>query len=541
MGLAVLAAACTRPATQLVVLVDSDIAALVEVHASVVPVDAPVSDVASDATFTIGSTLSVPFSFGVTPPGGEVRRRVEVVVEGRLAAGGPAVVVRRVRTGFLEGQRLLLPIFLADSCRSVDCSTMGADLSCDRGICVSTDVAPETLAPVVPGQETRDAGTAATDAAGAPGCGTLFEIESSGRSPVALSGFPDVPRYVAAFHDGSSAMAYFLESGGGVSDPIPLFGPATVDGVAAVALAGGSDAIVAFSRTDDPDPADPMVGPGIFLYRVSLAAPAMTPIGSWPGHHLVGGGSGARYVPGAAFLVARDGRPEPSVLVVGEGDPFTVHVLPTTAGDADGWITESLGGNAFVALGTDGATPGCSLLFFQYRGVGHPWSPLMTLATPCSRVAAVELRNGEILVAWSNATAAPGTDAVSYVLATHDGGDTFTSLGGEVTLAGSRDGRAPGVPARPRRDGRVPARGRSGRAARARAERRARVADDRALRLPRPRAGHGARRASRGADRRPRGLPGRRLRRRTRAVLALSAQAPARRSITKTTTPVADT
>lgn len=123
-GLAVLAPACTRPATQLVVVVDSDITSLTEVWARAVPTDPPAGHVPSDATFVLGpGRTSVPFSFGVTPPLGDPRRRVEVTVEGRATPGGPALVVRRVRTGFLEGQRLLLPIFLADACRNVDCST----------------------------------------------------------------------------------------------------------------------------------------------------------------------------------------------------------------------------------------------------------------------------------------------------------------------------------------------------------------------------------------------------------------------------------
>ena len=162
-------AGCTKPATQLVVTVDSDLAPqyLVAVHAVAVPADSPTSpgvDARFDLTDTGGPvSFTLPLSFGVVPPGGDASRRVEVRMEA-LDATGTATVVRLTRTGFVSGQTLRLPMFLADACRSVVCS---GDLVCDRGVCVSPDVPVDDLARVRPGDELLDAGSTPIVDAGA--------------------------------------------------------------------------------------------------------------------------------------------------------------------------------------------------------------------------------------------------------------------------------------------------------------------------------------------------------------------------------------
>jgi hypothetical protein len=153
-------AGCSRPATQLVVVVESDLAVpaeVVSVRARVRPLEAAVAREPYTFALTGEGSVALPFSFGVVPPDGDARRRVELAVDA-LDAAGEVVVTRLVRTGFLRDQSLRVPIFLASSCRDVVCAP---DLSCDRGECVPAEVAPETLVPITPGEELADAGPAA--------------------------------------------------------------------------------------------------------------------------------------------------------------------------------------------------------------------------------------------------------------------------------------------------------------------------------------------------------------------------------------------
>jgi len=153
-------AGCSRPATQLVVVVDSDLTVpseTVSVRARVRALER--ADAREPRTFALTGpgSLTLPFSFGVVPPDGDATRRVELVVEA-LDAAGEVVVSRLVRTGFVRNQSLRLPVFLATQCRDVLCA---ADLACERGTCVPAEVAPETLVPVRPGEELADASTGA--------------------------------------------------------------------------------------------------------------------------------------------------------------------------------------------------------------------------------------------------------------------------------------------------------------------------------------------------------------------------------------------
>lgn len=158
---------CTRRATQLLVEVGSDLPAsrLACVHVRVSPLDDP-SDVTS-ATFHVALAdrephVQLPFSFGVTPPGGQISRRVEVraTAHGLEACssetfGEAGFVERRVRTGWLADQALRLPIFLSADCLGVACAE---DETCDTGRCVPVpDVDPGDL---VITTRTDDAGVA---------------------------------------------------------------------------------------------------------------------------------------------------------------------------------------------------------------------------------------------------------------------------------------------------------------------------------------------------------------------------------------------
>jgi len=152
--LAAFSAGCTRGATQLVVVVESDLASsqrrcvLIETG-PVVPGEP--FEVTSGWTFYIEDNgapeVTIPFSAGVTPPGGDPRARVEIRVSALSVCADPAppearTVTRTARTGFLPEQTLILPIFLQQSCVGMTCP---AELTCIDGVCADPDVDPATL------------------------------------------------------------------------------------------------------------------------------------------------------------------------------------------------------------------------------------------------------------------------------------------------------------------------------------------------------------------------------------------------------------
>jgi len=157
------AAGCESPATQLVVVVDTDYAVPGEmgiVRARVL--DGEGGEVSS-AEFTLvgedgGETetrFRVPFSFAVVPIDDDPGRRVTVEVDGLTRTEG-FLVGRRARTGFVEGETLRLPMFLTSACEGVTCPE---GQTCAEGGCESEEVPPESLRVVRPGEELfRDAG-----------------------------------------------------------------------------------------------------------------------------------------------------------------------------------------------------------------------------------------------------------------------------------------------------------------------------------------------------------------------------------------------
>jgi hypothetical protein len=156
--------ACSRRATQLVVRVDSDLDAddigCVHVAVRLLEETGP-----SEHVFRLGaggaSGIELPFSFGVAPPDGDARRRVELTVSAMAAASAgcrdehlvsaDVTVQRRLRTGFLSEQTLLVPVYLDRRCEQVVC---GDDSTCESGICVTVqEIAPSTWTVVDPGSE----------------------------------------------------------------------------------------------------------------------------------------------------------------------------------------------------------------------------------------------------------------------------------------------------------------------------------------------------------------------------------------------------
>jgi formylglycine-generating enzyme len=148
-ALCVPAFACKDAATQLIVAVDSDLpvpAALTSVEvSSQVEGRAPVV-----ATFDVtppprsacsATACRLPLSIGVSPSTGDPNEMVTIMVRGDGPSG--QLVTRRVRTGFVNGKSLALPVFLASSCAGMACDEGS---TCDRGTCVAESVDPRMLA-----------------------------------------------------------------------------------------------------------------------------------------------------------------------------------------------------------------------------------------------------------------------------------------------------------------------------------------------------------------------------------------------------------
>jgi len=245
LGVVCVLAACTKPPTQLVVVVDSDLPAAdrVSVRAVARPDDDP-ADPGVESTFTVSdtpgpATFVMPLSFGVIPPGGDPARRVEVVVEARDAAER-AVVSRRARTGFVREQTLRLPIFLAEACRGVECPD---GQTCDQGLCVTAEVPPESLMEVEPGDELLDGGPSPDG--GGPTCVPV--------SPTPVLSVPGPPA--------AAALAALPETSqwalGADADTETLFAVAAADGSidtpSTRIAASGSWGLTIQARTDTTD------------------------------------------------------------------------------------------------------------------------------------------------------------------------------------------------------------------------------------------------------------------------------------------------
>lgn len=153
-GASLLGGCRTHTATQLLVVLGTNIA----VGTSLENIEIQVWDgdgrqllgqriVSVSSTPTPPLTVAMPFSFGVAPSGGDASRRVRVTARGRFRDTGlrDRVVLTAI-TGFLENQKLLLPMLLDQRC--IDVTNCADGLTCIGGTCQPAAVDPRRLVSV---------------------------------------------------------------------------------------------------------------------------------------------------------------------------------------------------------------------------------------------------------------------------------------------------------------------------------------------------------------------------------------------------------
>ena len=151
--------ACSTDLTELIVIVDTDLAVPGQLDEIVVTTQSATGGVKTAAAALADST-SLPMTVGLRP-GADTSATVMVYVRGRLA--GTEQVVARVDTHFLAGERRVLRVDLTNACIGVVCTD---SQTCSRGACVPRAVDPTTLprfTGTVPGRR-DDAGVAPFDA-----------------------------------------------------------------------------------------------------------------------------------------------------------------------------------------------------------------------------------------------------------------------------------------------------------------------------------------------------------------------------------------
>ncbi len=194
-GLAVavaLALGCTRPATALVIVVDTDFTTPGELATVEATVESDSATVVRSFRFGGGDggvAVRAPFSFTVAPRGGDASRSAELTLRG-FRPGGAPLVVRRARLRFAEGHTLVLPMFLASRCR-IDTMQCNPNEPCNVSGCEPLEVDVSTLRPVTPGLEVQrdatvdahetalDAGVDAQDAAKPPDMTDVLEVSDA--------------------------------------------------------------------------------------------------------------------------------------------------------------------------------------------------------------------------------------------------------------------------------------------------------------------------------------------------------------------------
>jgi len=334
--LAVIAAGgCTRPATQLLVVVSTDVPGsdyrCVRSHVLRVPSDGE----GVSRGHLVPRELELPFSFGVTPPDDDPSRRVQIAVELRgdacdapSAAESAPVVRRVVRTGFLEGQTLRVPIYLALTCRAVECDPTS---TCDpaTGACVSIpELAPADLEVVRPGEELSDA-AARVDARSSMDAPVLDAPPADAPGLDAPSA-PDAMRPDAPGIDATALDAPSSPDAARPDAPSPDAGPGCATMASVTGMLPTSGTLVGYSLTSSPDGASAIRG--LAIQRASS---------DWAGAQDVssGGGLGSTYYPppGTSFGptgVAYNADGSMRIAAFGQSGRFTVMPLIGFSTDA---------------------------------------------------------------------------------------------------------------------------------------------------------------------------------------------------------------
>lgn len=397
------ALSCTRPATQLVVVVDADLdAAQIRCVRAVAGPSEPFVPTSFDTVFHVGDAAisSPPFSFGVTPPGGNRRARVDLrvgayadcaVAEAEAARGDAllegALVRRKVRTGFVDDQSILLRVFLASRCASL-ATPCTAEQTCDpeSGMCVAIpDIDPSTLAVARPGDEfadagvlRRDAGPAAVDTGPRPDAGpsTCDEItdtaEGSARTGIGAIGVAARGTHVGwGYQNGANA--------GGVRDGSSSnanqSGSVNASTVLGTALSDDGNLGILYAS---------LAGGVRLRWAASGSSTTAMPGGMYGTRPLVADGD--------TFNVLRGGGTGLSVLRVTTGEVTTGPFMLSTSATTKATLGQMRNG---IAL-SYATSAGCFLATFDVMGVSTGAQSI----TDCVNSDITELDNGRFAVAW---------------------------------------------------------------------------------------------------------------------------------------------
>jgi len=160
-GLSLVLCSCNEGVTQLIVAVNSDIQVPRGLSRIDVTASSYITGAFAPAEFPLAArdqgrsgAHELPLSFVVEPPSGDPS--VDVTIE--VLAYGPSsteeglfLFSRTMNTGFIEGKRLLLPVFLAVQCKTANCAS---NSTCKAGgECLTAEEPAADLKEIAPGEE----------------------------------------------------------------------------------------------------------------------------------------------------------------------------------------------------------------------------------------------------------------------------------------------------------------------------------------------------------------------------------------------------
>lgn len=149
---ALLACACVEPRTEIVVVVDSDMAVGADLDALGLQVSGPDGDLARDQILELGvddsNRHALPVTFGIAPRGGDPERAVRVDLtaydeDETYEEGRRALFATHRITTFREGVKLRLDIVLAQTC--IELAESCEPEVCAPDGCISEVVDPSSL------------------------------------------------------------------------------------------------------------------------------------------------------------------------------------------------------------------------------------------------------------------------------------------------------------------------------------------------------------------------------------------------------------